>query len=213
MSRVVSAIESLYNNLPPTLTTTQVNSVRKKMKTELVGLIKHPAAYEFIDKLTPMLIDLGYTQQDITKMLPKAEERRKYCKRSLSMESLQIYNKKPRLDPHIDFDNDTNDSETQDFNEVFLMENFKLEKVVQLVISSMSQLPAQVPNEFIKEYGKYVEDGKIGNVNFLTKTLANYLTDAGINLTKFVSKEEVKVVEKEAEEDKEEKERVCNQNL
>lgn len=59
MARVVSAIESLYNNLPPTLTTTQVNSVRKKLKSELTGLIKHPAAFDFIDKLTPMLLDLG----------------------------------------------------------------------------------------------------------------------------------------------------------
>lgn len=55
----VTAIETLNSNLPPTLTTTQVNSVRKKLKSELMGLIKHPAAFEFADNITKMLTDLG----------------------------------------------------------------------------------------------------------------------------------------------------------
>ncbi|KAH0820956.1 hypothetical protein GEV33_001835 [Tenebrio molitor] len=85
-------------------------AVQKRVIQALIGLIKHPAAYEFVEKLTPLLIDLGYSQQDIIKIVPKAEERRKYCKRTLSLESLQIYNKRPRLDPQIEFDNDTNDN-------------------------------------------------------------------------------------------------------
>lgn len=59
MPAVVSAIEALHGNLPPTLSTTQVNSVRKKLKTELIGLVKHPAAFEYIDVITPILTDLG----------------------------------------------------------------------------------------------------------------------------------------------------------
>lgn len=59
MLRVINAIDSLYNNLPPTLTTTQVSSVKKKLKTELCGLIKHPAAYDYINKITPILTELG----------------------------------------------------------------------------------------------------------------------------------------------------------
>ncbi|XP_063902796.1 symplekin isoform X2 [Zophobas morio] len=214
MSRVVSAIESLYNNLPPTLTTTQVNSVRKKLKTELSGLIKHPAAYEFVEKLTPMLTDLGYSQQEISKMVPKAEERRKYCKRTLSMESLQIYNKKPRLDPQIDFDNDTNDSEPQslqEINEQFVMENFTLEKAVQLIFSSINKLPTTMPFEFSKEYSKFVDSGRVGQVEILAKILATQMTEASVSPPgKFFMKknEEVKPPEKEIEEDKDEKEKL-----
>lgn len=59
MFRVINAIESLFNNLPPTLTTTQVSSVKKKLKTELSGLLKHPAAYEYMNKITTMLSELG----------------------------------------------------------------------------------------------------------------------------------------------------------
>jgi symplekin len=213
MSRVVSAIESLYNNLPPTLTTTQVNSVRKKLKTEIAGLIKHPAAYEFVEKLTPLLIDLGYSQQDIIKIVPKAEERRKYCKRTLSLESLQIYNKRPRLDPQIEFDNDTNDSEPQslqDLNEQFVAENFSLERAVQLIFSSISKLPSTMPSEFNKEYGKYLESGKIGQVDVVTKILASQFTEAGISppgRALLKRSDEIRL-EKELEEEKEEKEKL-----
>lgn len=59
MVRVVDALEQLYNNLPPTLTTTQVSSVKKKLKTELAGLVKHPGAYEHLSRLTPLLLELG----------------------------------------------------------------------------------------------------------------------------------------------------------
>ncbi|EFA02993.1 Symplekin-like Protein [Tribolium castaneum] len=213
MSRVVSAIESLYNNLPPTLTTTQVNSVRKKLKSELAGLIKHPAAYEFVEKLTPMLTDLGYSQQDILKMVPKPDERRKYCKRTLSVESLQIYNKRPRLDPQIEFDNDTNDSDSQtlqELNENFVSENFTLERAVQMVFASMSKLPATMSPDFAKEYGKYVDSGKVGQFDVLTKLIATYLTEAGVSPSSksFAKKvEEFRQQEKE-EEDKEEKEKL-----
>lgn len=59
MMLTVTTIEQLQSNLPPTLTTTQVNSVRKKIKSELMGLIKHPAAFEFDKNITKMLMDLG----------------------------------------------------------------------------------------------------------------------------------------------------------
>lgn len=59
LDQVISAIEHLHSNLPPTLSTTQVNSVRKKLKSELMGLIKHPSTFEYVDVITPMLIDLG----------------------------------------------------------------------------------------------------------------------------------------------------------
>lgn len=59
MARVVGAIEALYSNFPPTLSTTQVNSVKKKLKTEVSGLVKHPAGYDFIERLSRLLLDLG----------------------------------------------------------------------------------------------------------------------------------------------------------
>lgn len=68
MMAIVTTMESLHGNLPPTLTTTQVNSVRKKLKSELMGLIKHPAAFEFVENITKMLTDLGIFTSIVIKM-------------------------------------------------------------------------------------------------------------------------------------------------
>lgn len=59
MGRVVSGIELLSTNMPPTLSSTQVNSIRKKLKTELCALIKHHSATDYIENITTMLVDLG----------------------------------------------------------------------------------------------------------------------------------------------------------
>lgn len=59
MGCVISSLESLHANLPPTLSTTQVNSISKKLKSELTSLIKHPATYEFTEKISLLLSHLG----------------------------------------------------------------------------------------------------------------------------------------------------------
>lgn len=59
MSFVVPALENLQSNLPPTLSTTQVSSIRKKLKSELTSLIKHPAAFEYAEKISALLLELG----------------------------------------------------------------------------------------------------------------------------------------------------------
>ncbi|XP_060516392.1 symplekin [Cylas formicarius] len=178
MGRVIEAIESLYNNLPPTLTTTQVSSVKKKLKTELAALIKHPAAFEYISRLTPLLLDLGYLQQDINKMIPKAEERRKYQRRTLSLESsIEQLSKRPRLEQvsSMDYD-DTNDSNfpsmtPQEVNEKFIMENLTIEKAIYLIFTNVPKLPNIMPASFVKDYGKYVLSGRIGR-EYLAEALA-----------------------------------------
>lgn len=59
MEEVVEAIVKLHSNMPPTLSTMQVNSVRKKLKSELTALVKHPAALDYLDIISSMLSDLG----------------------------------------------------------------------------------------------------------------------------------------------------------
>ncbi|XP_054712410.1 symplekin-like [Uloborus diversus] len=46
-SKVLQAFESLHANLPPTLSQSQVSSVRKNLKLHLFTLVKHPGAVEF----------------------------------------------------------------------------------------------------------------------------------------------------------------------
>lgn len=42
MAKVITAMEMLHANLPPTLAKSQVSSVRKFLKNQLLNLLKHP---------------------------------------------------------------------------------------------------------------------------------------------------------------------------
>jgi hypothetical protein len=57
---VITALEMLHANLPPTLAKSQVSSVRKHLKNQLLGLLKHTAVAEnFFTNITTLLTDLG----------------------------------------------------------------------------------------------------------------------------------------------------------
>ncbi|KAF7266373.1 hypothetical protein GWI33_020398 [Rhynchophorus ferrugineus] len=185
MKRVVDALELLYNNLPPTLTSTQVSSVKKKLKTELSGLVKHPGTFEYVPRLTPLLLELGCSQNDINKMIPKIEERRKYQKRSLSSENLQQpVAKKFRSDVIPSFDLEDNDTNLVPMtplaaNEKFVFDNLTVEKAVYLVMTSIPKLPPVVPPSFLKDYAKYVFSGRIGKEH-IASCMASQFLDAKV---------------------------------
>jgi symplekin len=52
--------------LPPTLERSQVQSVRKHMKAQLIGLLKHPRAVDYYDNITTLLTDLGASHHDVS---------------------------------------------------------------------------------------------------------------------------------------------------
>lgn len=52
-------------NLPPTLAKSQVSSVRKNLKTQMMTLLKHPASVDFMPQITTLLTDLGATQSEV----------------------------------------------------------------------------------------------------------------------------------------------------
>ncbi|KAL3281104.1 hypothetical protein HHI36_004328 [Cryptolaemus montrouzieri] len=205
MSKVVSAILSLYRNLPPTLSTTQVNSVRKKLKTELTGLIKHPAAYDYVDQINPILLELGFSQNDITKMIPKAEERRKYTKRTLSFESLQLHQpKRQKIDAEIDVDAEESKDRKltpEEINEKFVADKLTLEKVVEIIEISLTKLPDTMPVSFTKDYDKFVKAGSVGNKEIIHMLMANLLTENGLGPGGPIEKSEDKGKKREREGD------------
>lgn len=53
-------------NLPPTLSKSQVNSVRKHMKMQLLNLLKQPASYDSHRNICTLLTDLGASQSEVT---------------------------------------------------------------------------------------------------------------------------------------------------
>lgn len=51
--------------LPPTLERSQVTSVKKFMKVQLIGLLRHPRAIDFYDNVTTLLTSLGATSSEV----------------------------------------------------------------------------------------------------------------------------------------------------
>lgn len=52
-------------NLPPTLAKSQVSSVRKNLKVQLLSLLKHPSSMDLVQQITTLLIDLGASQSEV----------------------------------------------------------------------------------------------------------------------------------------------------
>ena len=66
----------LHANLPPTLAKSQVSSVRKHLKNQLLSLLKtgHDLYIEkFFVNMTTLLTDLGLNRDELTKAVPDYE--------------------------------------------------------------------------------------------------------------------------------------------
>uniref|UniRef100_A0A182PI55 Symplekin n=1 Tax=Anopheles epiroticus TaxID=199890 RepID=A0A182PI55_9DIPT len=163
MTRVVEALKHLHSNLPPTLTNSQVSSVRKNLKMQFLNLLKHPASFEHQATIAQILVDLGASNGEITRAIPKLDkkEQQRRAKRALenSMVS-QLSAKRAKVDGRKEKDDGMGEARDQprtmeiDYdelneqknrsnkqNEQFLLEVLpKTELVVQLVLTNMDRL-------------------------------------------------------------------------
>jgi len=70
MGRVLQAMESLNNRLPPTLTESQVLSVKKFLKLQLTVMLKHPYSLDrYQQQITQLLQSVGSKQPEIHKVI------------------------------------------------------------------------------------------------------------------------------------------------
>lgn len=70
MGRVIQAMESLNNRLPPTLTESQVQSVKKFLKLQLTVMLKHPYSLDrFQYQITQLLQAVGSKQPEIHRVI------------------------------------------------------------------------------------------------------------------------------------------------
>ena len=83
MLQVITALEMLQANLPPTLAKSQVSSVRKHLKNQLLALLKHKTAAEnFFTNITTLLTDLGATRDEVSRAMPKFEEMKRRARKA-----------------------------------------------------------------------------------------------------------------------------------
>lgn len=93
MSNVIQAMEELRSKTPPTLTDSQVTSVKKHLKLTLFGILKHPAGIEYVQVITKQLQLLGCKESEILKNFPKPEEIKKVKKRQMEQAAVQAAKK------------------------------------------------------------------------------------------------------------------------
>ncbi|GJQ67330.1 hypothetical protein Trydic_g8229 [Trypoxylus dichotomus] len=180
LDQVINAIENLHSNLPPTLSTTQVNSVRKKLKSELMGLIKHPSTSEYIEVITPMLIDLGCSQQDILKSMAKVDDRAKRQPKRVN-DSIETNNvKKARMEIDPDLDTQEKQLSAAELNEQYIIDNLSKSVVIQIVMKALQIVPDTMPAQFKTDYNDLLKYEQAGHSKTIARQLAYQFVEAGV---------------------------------
>lgn len=77
---VVDSVCALHSNLPPTLAKSQVNSVRKHTKTQLLSLLRQPAiaASACHADIVSLLAEVGATQTEVARAMPPSHVLKQY---------------------------------------------------------------------------------------------------------------------------------------
>ncbi|KAM3958748.1 symplekin scaffold protein [Aphomia sociella] len=196
LARVIQALGDLHMTLPPTLSQSQVNSVRKHLKMLLINLIKHPSSNDMLPQLTQLLIDIGMTTQEINKVLPKEKRN----KRLGEIKNGDVPIKRIRIDsPQSNSQgSDSNSNSRSDFNifeedsnqgvtksavtEDTIFEGLNnVENVVNLVMSTLvSTLPNEMPANFINAYKPIPNSGSKVQKRSLAKMMLALIKDEPI---------------------------------
>lgn len=193
MERVVEALKNLHSNLPPTLTNSQVSSVRKNLKMQFISLLKLASSFEWRSTITPILQDLGASQSEINRAMPKMDKKeiQMRTKRALENEEVRNQAKKARLeidekkrarqDVEMEIDHEEiNEQQKRSnaVNEKFIADAIKsVEVVAHLVVTNMPRLPNRCPQDFIKNH----QSGALSvnqQIEKIAKNFALQLTEA-----------------------------------
>ncbi|XP_041352693.1 symplekin-like [Gigantopelta aegis] len=196
--QVVQGFEALHVNLPPTLSKSQVSSVRKNLKMQMISLLKHPRSVDHLTQITTLLTDLGASQSEINKNMPKIEETRK--RKQVEEPSTSTGSKKAKIEilddddkedddigdtPWTDRSKETKPTGTQkqtaiDITAEDLLPRLTAQHVADLVLLSMVMLPDTMPAQFQSTYTPIAAAGTDTQVKHMARLLATQLTMAGM---------------------------------
>ncbi|KAF8795634.1 Symplekin like protein [Argiope bruennichi] len=179
--KVLQAFESLHANLPPTLSQSQVSSVRKHLKLQLFMLVKHPGAVEFHSQISILLSDLGATPAQINKCFPSIDPSKKK-----SPSKIEGWGKPEKF-------GETSKSKSAAAGQIAKPKTTAIDKIAEDVISklnntnvadlvlvSMLNLPGIMPAHFQNTYTPIAAAGTEAQIRHLSRLLATQLNNAGI---------------------------------
>ncbi|XP_029637763.2 symplekin [Octopus sinensis] len=191
--QVVQAFESLHVNLPPTLAKSQVSSVRKNLKMQMLALLKHPYSPRFMSQITTLLTDLGAMQSEVMKCMPKTEDiKKRKAEDGPSTSSSKKSKVEIKPDPDVEEEEigappskeklpSTAQKQTAiDITAEDLVGRLNPHNVADLVLISMVMLPDTLPAHFQATYTPIAAAGTPGQIKHLARLLATQLTMAGM---------------------------------
>uniref|UniRef100_A0A914ZJU9 Symplekin n=2 Tax=Parascaris univalens TaxID=6257 RepID=A0A914ZJU9_PARUN len=197
MHRVVGALESLHVNLPPTLATSQVKSVRKELKMHLLRLLRHPSSAPFHQRITTLLTDLGAGQSEVLRALPATSEVRKRSQRQEevieerdSKRSKTVVEDEASRAVEKEEDEEYGDEgegpststdaapsqSAIDITAQFVFERLSPRVVTNLVLISLVTLPEEMPAAFQSSYTPIAAAGTESQIRHLSRMIATQLT-------------------------------------
>lgn len=179
MGKVIQALEALYANLPPTLATSQVLSVRKYLKLQLTILLKHPLAVttpKYQIRITQLLGDIGVTQSEINKIFN--ELKKKGLRFEISDSSKRIKLEKPEEAENIVMDETAIDITADEI----LPSLQNIEIATDLVAHSIKNMPDIMPPHFVASFVPVAVTGTPAQIKHLARLLAAQLTAAGLGV-------------------------------
>lgn len=192
MGPVVEAFRQLNNNLPPTLTDSQVSSVRKSLRLQLQTLLKLRGSFEFTGTIRNILMDLGASANEIQKLLPKMDRQEmtrrqkrilENAAQSLSKKARLVEQQKPEQQQPREMEVDEEELERQRqkstrVNEKFLTEQLRsTETVVNLVIEFLPSLPDAPTEKFLAEFTPIKQSPLPQQVSNIARQFGQQLTD------------------------------------
>ncbi|KAL8604874.1 hypothetical protein ACOMHN_028502 [Nucella lapillus] len=195
--QVVQSFEALHVNLPPTLAKSQVSSVRKNLKMQMLSLLRQSASVDFIPQISTLLTDLGASQSEINKATPKEESRKR------KIEEPGPSSKKAKVGavviPEAEADDDDDIGMTPwvdrtgkkpptatqrqtaiDITAEDLLPKLSVQHVADLVLLSMVMLPDSMPAQFQSTYTPIAAAGTGSQIKHVSRLLATQLTMAGM---------------------------------
>lgn len=195
MGSVVEAFRQLNNNLPPTLTDSQVSSVRKSLRLQLQTLLKLRGSFEFASTIRNILMDLGASANEIQKLLPKMDKQEmarrqkrilENAAQSLAKKARLVEQQQPQQQQPREMEVDEEELERQRqkstrVNEKFLTEHLRsTETVVNLVVEFLPSLPETPTEQFLAEYTPIKQSSLPQQVSNIARQFGKQLTDLSL---------------------------------
>lgn len=182
MPQVVDAIIEVNANFPPTLTDTQVNSMRKNLKLQCLNILRLPSSFPLQSTLVEILKDLGASNNEIMRAVPRISkaEHQKRSKRVNTMQSQQV-SKRFKIDQTGEPKKviDDNQSKAKKINEDAIIKSLEnLDNTVNLVIGTLPQLPETIPNNFLSNYTPIVGVSDAQLIKRIASKLSEDMTEA-----------------------------------